>query len=125
MAKHDWKIIYSGNSAIERRALEFLYGEMGNYTNDRFVRHSHNSLYYKAFDSAAGYRRTPATASASAESPEPQITTLQHTNTPCRVAPHGVFFIYFFDDGILRQQQTKVAVRASGTVKQDLSVSAE
>ena len=31
MAKHDWKIIYSDNSAIERRALEFLYGEMGNY----------------------------------------------------------------------------------------------
>lgn len=31
MAKHDWKIIYSGDSAIERRALEFLYGEMGNY----------------------------------------------------------------------------------------------
>lgn len=31
MAKHDWKIIYSGNSPVEMRALEFLYGEMGNF----------------------------------------------------------------------------------------------
>ena len=31
MAKQDWKIIYSGSSAVEMRALEFLYGEMGNY----------------------------------------------------------------------------------------------
>ena len=31
MAKYDWKILYSGNTAVEQRALEFLYGEMGNY----------------------------------------------------------------------------------------------
>lgn len=31
MAKHIWKIIYSGSSSVEMRALEFLYGEMGNY----------------------------------------------------------------------------------------------
>ena len=31
MAKQDWKILYSGSTPVEMRALEFLYGEMGNF----------------------------------------------------------------------------------------------
>lgn len=31
MAVCDWKIVYSGSNAVEMRALEFLYGEMGNF----------------------------------------------------------------------------------------------
>ena len=31
MYRKDWKIIYSSAKGIEARALEFLYGEMGNY----------------------------------------------------------------------------------------------
>ena len=31
MYRKDWKIIYSSAEGVEARALEFLYGEMGDY----------------------------------------------------------------------------------------------
>jgi len=51
MAKHDWKIIYSGTSPIEMRALEFLYGEMGNYMLRDWGIYA---LYTMACEKAAG-----------------------------------------------------------------------